>query len=76
MNTSGRTWEIDQSGKTLIQPLTSIKGFGESAMEQILNNRPFTDIEDFLFREEVRYAKLNKKAIDALCRAGAMDSYG
>ena len=74
VNTSGRTWEIDQSGKTLIQPLTGIKGFGESAMEQILNNRPFTDIEDFLFREEVRYAKLNKKAIDALCRAGAMDS--
>lgn len=74
VNTSGRTWEIDQSGKTLIQPLTSIKGFGESAMEQVLNNRPFTDIEDFLFREEVRYAKLNKKAIDALCRAGAMDS--
>jgi DNA polymerase-3 subunit alpha len=74
VNTSGRTWEIDQSGKLLIQPLTSIKGFGESAMEQILNNRPFTDIEDFLFREEVRYAKLNKKAIDALCRAGAMDS--
>jgi DNA polymerase III alpha subunit len=43
-------------------------------MEQVLNNRPFTDIEDFLFREEVKYAKLNKKALDALCRAGAMDS--
>ena len=74
MNTSGRTWEIGQDGKTLIQPLTSIKGFGESAMEQVLDNRPFTDIEDLLFREEVRYAKLNKKALDALCRAGAMDS--
>jgi DNA polymerase-3 subunit alpha len=74
VNTSGRTWEIGQDGKTLIQPLTSIKGFGESAMEQVLDNRPFTDIEDLLFREEVRYAKLNKKALDALCRAGAMDS--
>jgi DNA polymerase-3 subunit alpha len=74
VNTSGRTWEIASDGKTLIQPLTSIKGFGESAMEQVLDNRPFTDIEDFLFREEVKYAKLNKKALDALCRAGAMDS--
>ena len=74
VNTSGRTWEIGDDGKTLIQPLTSIKGFGESAMEQVLNHRPFTDIEDFLFREEVKYAKLNKKALDALCRAGAMDS--
>jgi DNA polymerase-3 subunit alpha len=74
VNTSGRTWEIGKDGKTLVQPLTSIKGFGESAMEQVLDNRPFTDIEDFLFREEVKYAKLNKKALDALCRAGAMDS--
>ena len=74
VNTSGRTWEIGKDGKTLVQPLTSIKGFGESAMDQILDHRPFTDIEDFLFREEVKYAKLNKKALDALCRAGAMDS--
>jgi DNA polymerase-3 subunit alpha len=74
VNTSGRTWEITKDGKTLIQPLTSIKGFGDSAMEQVLNNRPFVDIEDFLFREEVVYSKLNKKALDVLCRAGAMDS--
>jgi DNA polymerase-3 subunit alpha len=74
VNTSGRTWEIGKDGKTLVQPLTSIKGFGESAMDQILDHRPFNDIEDFLFREEVKYAKLNKKALDALCRAGAMDS--
>ena len=56
------------------QPLTSIKGFGDAAMDQVLDNRPFTDIEDLLFRDEIKYAKLNKKALDALCRAGAMDS--
>lgn len=74
VNSSGRTWEISEDGKTMIQPLTSIKGFGESAMQQVLDNRPFHNIEDFLFREEVKYAKLNKKALDALCRAGAMDN--
>ena len=74
VNTSGRTWEITKDGRTLIQPLTSIKGFGDSAMAQILDNRPFVDIEDLLFREEIKYAKLNKKALNALCLAGAMDS--
>jgi len=74
VNTSGRVWGIGADGKTLIQPLTSIKGFGDAAMDQILDNRPFADIEDLLFRDEIKYAKLNKKALDALCRAGAMDS--
>ena len=73
LNKSGRVWEIAADDKTLIQPLTSIKGFGDSALEQILEHRPFNDIEDLLFREEITYSKLNKKALDALCRAGAMD---
>ena len=74
VNKSGRVWEIAPDNVTLIQPLTSIKGFGDSALEQILDHRPFNDIEDLLFREEITYSKLNKKALDALCRAGAMDN--
>jgi DNA polymerase-3 subunit alpha len=73
VNKSGRVWEIASDNTTLIQPLTSIKGFGDSALEQIIDHRPFNDIEDLLFREEITYSKLNKKALDALCRAGAMD---
>ena len=41
VNTSGKVWEISDDGKTLIQPLTSIKGLGSSAMDQILEHRPF-----------------------------------
>jgi len=73
VNKSGRVWEIASDNTTLIQPLTSIKGFGDSALEQIIEHRPFNNIEDLLFREEITYSKLNKKALDALCRAGAMD---
>ena len=73
VNKSGVVWEISEDGKTLIQPLTSIKGLGMSAIEQILENRPFTNAEDLLFREEIIYSKLNKKALDALCRGGALD---
>ena len=68
-----KNFVISEDGKTLIQPLTSIKGLGASAIEQILNNRPFLNAEDLLFREEVVYSKLNKKALDALCRGGALD---
>ena len=74
INKSGTVWEISKDGKTLIQPLTSIKGLGMAAIEQVLNNRPFLNAEDLLFREGVSYSKLNKKAMDALCRGGALDN--
>ena len=74
VNKSGTVWEISDDGKTLIQPLTSIKGLGNAAIEQVLNNRPFPDIESLLFNEGIVYSKLNKKSLDALCRGGALDS--
>jgi len=58
----------------LIQPLSSIKGLGEAAIKQIVNHRPFKNAEDLLFNENVTYSKLNKKALDVLCRSGALDS--
>jgi len=74
VNSSGRVWEISEDGQTLIQPLSSIKGLGDAAIDQIEAHRPFKKIEDFLFSEEIVYSKLNKKALDVLCRAGAMQS--
>jgi len=72
INTSGVVWEISSDGSTLIQPLTSVKGLGEAAIKQILDNRPFEVVEDFLFNENIIYSKLNKKALDVLCRAQAL----
>ena len=74
VNSSGRVWEISEDGQTLIQPLSSIKGLGDAAIDQIVAHRPFNKVEDFLFSEEIVYSKLNKKALDVLCRAGAMSS--
>ena len=73
VNTSGRVWEINEDGATLIQPFSSIKGLGDAAIDQILANRPFTDIEDFLFNEGISYSKLNKKALDVLIRSESLD---
>jgi DNA polymerase-3 subunit alpha len=75
VNKSGAVWEIAKDNdKSLIQPLTSLKGLGEKAIEQIIENRPFNTIEEFLFSEEISYSKLNKKALDVLARSGALDS--
>ena len=72
VNTSGVAWEISDDNKTLVQPLTSIKGLGAVAIQQIIDHRPFNTIEEFLFHDKVKYSKLNKKALDALCRAQAL----
>ena len=74
VNKSGTVWEISDDGKTLIQPLTSIKGLGMAAIDQILANRPIDSAEELLFNENITYSKLNKKSLDALCRGGALDN--
>ena len=66
-------WTIDEDNKTLIQPLTSIKGLGEKAIEQIIEHRPFNTIEELLFSKEIVYSKLNKKAINVLIKAEALN---
>ena len=75
INTSSFVWEIDPNDdKVLFQPLSALKGLGDAAIEQIVNNRPFNNAEELLFTPEVVYSKLNKKALDVLIRAGATDS--
>ena len=72
VNYSEGSWKI-QDDKTLVAPLTTIKGLGVSALEQIMSHRPFNTVEEMLFHPDIKYAKLNKKAFDVLCRAGAMN---
>jgi len=74
INKSGNVWEISDDGKTLIQPLSAIKGVGDAAIKEILDHRPFAKIEDLLFHPRVSYSKLNKKNIDALCRSDSLAS--
>ena len=75
INTSGAVWEIDASDPhTLLQPLSSLKGLGDKAIEQIILHRPFHSLEELIFHEDIVYSKLNKKALDVLIRAGAADS--
>ncbi|MCD5381932.1 MAG: DNA polymerase III subunit alpha [Candidatus Pacebacteria bacterium] len=58
--------------------LTTIKNFGEGITEAIIDERkangPFTSLTDFLTR--VIDKNLNKKSLEALIMAGALDSIG
>lgn len=58
--------------------LTAIKGVGDSSVQQIIGIREkggkFTSIEDFARRTPSKL--LNKKFIEALAKAGALDSLG
>jgi len=73
VNKSGTSWNILSDGETLVQPLTSVKGLGIKAVEQIMSHRPFNTIEEFLFDENISYSKLNKKSIDVLVRSQALN---
>lgn len=58
--------------------LYSIKNFGEGIANAIIEERkkggPFNSLEDFLNR--IKDKNLNKKSLEALVKAGAMDEFG
>ncbi len=58
--------------------LSAIKNVGEAAIESILRTRkvdgPFRSFAEFLKRVDV--SKVNKKTLESLIRAGAMDAFG
>lgn len=75
INKSGINWEVSKDEvKTLIQPLSSIKGLGEAAIGEIMKYRPFSKIEDLLFHDKMIYSKVNKKSLDSLTRGGALNN--
>ena len=62
----------------VIYGLGAIKGLGEGPIENIIQSREqggsFTDLFDFCARVDGR--KVNKRALDALIRSGALDEIG
>ncbi|WP_105103690.1 DNA polymerase III subunit alpha [Microbulbifer pacificus] len=62
----------------IIYGLGAIKGLGEGPIDNIISERkkngPFKDLFDFCSRIDPR--KVNKRALEALVRSGALDSIG
>ncbi|WP_297528988.1 DNA polymerase III subunit alpha [Thiohalobacter sp.] len=67
-----------QGGDTIVYGLGAIKGVGQSAIEAILaergENGTFADLFDFCRRVDLR--KVNRRVLEALIRAGALDRLG
>ncbi|MDO8705707.1 MAG: DNA polymerase III subunit alpha [Sulfuricaulis sp.] len=63
---------------TILYGLGAIKGLGAAAIETIMQERhregPFKDLFDFCRRIDLR--KLNRRVIESLIRAGALDGLG
>jgi DNA polymerase-3 subunit alpha len=64
--------------KSVLYGLGALKGVGEAALEGIIGERDsngkFVDLYDFCRRSDTR--KVNRRVMEALIKAGAMDSLG
>jgi len=65
-------------GKKLMPSMTSCKGVGASAVQEIMSMRPFESVEDMLYEPDGswRLSKFNSKALTALITVRAFDSLG
>jgi DNA polymerase-3 subunit alpha len=68
----------NENGETIRFGLGSIKNFGEGVADAIIKDReekgPFTSLANFL--ERIKDRNLNKKSLEALIYAGALDNLG
>jgi DNA polymerase-3 subunit alpha len=77
INVSQYTFTVDTDGQ-VVYGLGAIKGLGEGPVDSILEAREqggaFKNLFDFCARVDLR--KVNKRALEALIRGGAMDEIG
>lgn len=60
--------------KNIVMGLSAIKGIGDAALSEISNKKPFHGFIHFLDSTDTK--AVGKTAIQALCMAGALDSFG
>ncbi|MGV3591083.1 MAG: DNA polymerase III subunit alpha [Gammaproteobacteria bacterium] len=77
VNVGSYGFTVNAAGQ-IIYGLGAIKGLGEGPVENLVKVRtdsgPFTDLFDFCKRTD--HSAMNKRAIEALIRAGAADGFG
>ncbi|MGB1061765.1 MAG: DNA polymerase III subunit alpha, partial [Ketobacter sp.] len=77
VNVSGYKFTVDDEGQ-IVYGLGAIKGLGEGPIDAILEGRsdqkPFRNLFEFCRRLDLK--KLNKRSMEALIRAGALDKLG
>jgi len=76
INHSGADWQYSDELQAFVPPLTSLKGVGDKAVDEIFENRPYQTLDDLFFTEDGswRHSKLNKTAFSTLCKMEAFSS--
>lgn len=75
INYATKGWTILE-GKKFMPSLLSCKGIGEAAIDEIMANRPYKNIEEMLWQEDGKWkhTKFNKRALEALINVKALES--
>jgi len=75
INHAGSGWTI-LPGKKFMPSFTTVKGIGDAAVAEILEERPYKSFEDVLWDENGfwKHSKFNKRALEALINIGAFQS--
>lgn len=72
INHSEYMFEPDETTNSIYYGMKSLTGVGGEAIQEIIENRPYTSIEDF----ESKVTSSNKTMIIALIKSGAFDKFG
>ena len=57
----------------IVTGLGAVKGLGDSALDKIIENQPYSSLQDFIVKN---VSKVNKNHVHALAKAGAFDELG
>jgi len=76
INYSGDEWYYSNELQAFVPPLSSLKGTGDKAVEEIMKNRPYRNLDELLFDEdgEWKHSKMNKASFSSLCKMEAFGS--
>ena len=76
INASSDVWVYSIERDGFVPPLTAIKGVGSAAVQEIMENRPFKNLDELLFTEDGKWrpSKMNKTCFDSLSKVEAFGS--
>lgn len=76
INHSGLEWTYSEEVEAFVPPLSSIKRVGTTAAREIMDTRPFRNLNDLLFDQDGKWyhSKMNKGSFDSLCKIEAFNS--
>lgn len=71
VNKSQYMFEPDEANDTIIYGMKALNGVGGDVIQEIIQNRPYTSLEDFISK-----TTKNKTSVISLIKSGAFDQFG